>query len=147
MFSPLLSKFSFLILCVISCVNVTAAKDANTVISGMNHLRRSVDATHDVFKTYDGGVMPSLALGRAVWDVYSRTRETRNSWDMAPAFEESQVPDILASYHSLRLSIADALETARSKVFFMLHLLFWLACLVRFAPVNQALMGQGLCVR
>ncbi|KAJ5608278.1 hypothetical protein N7537_004897 [Penicillium hordei] len=98
-----------------ACTNVVRAKDAPTVIAGMNNLRQSVDSAHTMFDAYDGGWLKSLELGRAVWDVYSSTKSARGQWDSAPPFEDHEVADILVTYHAVRRSIADVMALAGSK--------------------------------
>ncbi|RAH87410.1 hypothetical protein BO86DRAFT_2967 [Aspergillus japonicus CBS 114.51] len=97
-------------------IHPASAKDAPTVIAGMNDLRQSVDSAQAVFNGYDGGWMSSWELARAVWDVYTQTKSARGQWDSAPAFKDDEVPDILVAYHSMRQSVADTLGAAGSKV-------------------------------
>ncbi|KAJ6115964.1 hypothetical protein N7523_006381 [Penicillium sp. IBT 18751x] len=99
-----------------ACTDMVRAKDAPTVIAGMNDLRQSVESAHTVFDTYDGGWLKSLELGRAVWNVYSSTKSARGYWDSAPLFEDhGEVADILVAYHDVRRSIADVMALAGSK--------------------------------
>ncbi|CAI7636619.1 unnamed protein product [Penicillium bialowiezense] len=99
-----------------ACTDVAMAKDASTVISGMDNLRQSVDSAHAVFESYDGGWLKSLELGRAVWDVYSSSKSARGHWDSAPPFDNhDEVADILVTYHATRSSISNAMTLAGSK--------------------------------
>ncbi|KAJ5748316.1 ketoacyl-synt-domain-containing protein [Penicillium nucicola] len=98
-----------------ACTDVVVAKDAPTVIAGMEDLRQSVERAHTVFESYDGGWLKSLALGHAVWDVYSSTKSARGKWESAPPFEHDDMADILVTYHDVRRSIADVMALAGSK--------------------------------
>src|SRR4051812_46791166 len=109
------SKLAILATCMAACIAPTVARDAQTVIAGMDDLRRSVDTAHSLFENYDGGVVSSLTLGRAIWDVYSQTKDARADWDAAPPFKDEEVPGILKTYHAMRVSIGDAIQKAGSK--------------------------------
>ena len=91
------SKLTIVATCLTTCISTTAAKDARTVISGMDDLRRSVDEARTVFDSYDGGVLPSLALGKAVWDVYFQTKQARTNWDATMLFTEEAAPLLVLS--------------------------------------------------
>ncbi|KAK9851185.1 uncharacterized protein MYU51_010849 [Penicillium brevicompactum] len=110
------APLSLMLTLLCACTDVVWAKDASTVISGMENLRQSVDSAHSVFESYDGGWLKSLELGRAVWDVYSSTKSARGHWESAPPFDShDDVADILVTYHAMRSSIADAMTLAGSK--------------------------------
>ncbi|KAK6837683.1 hypothetical protein RU639_001312 [Aspergillus parasiticus] len=92
------------------------AKDAPTIIQGMQNLNEKTHVARQSLEEFDGSFIKGLLLARDLFETTKAAELSRKAFEDADPLSYDDVPDILENYHTVRKTIDDALKAVPAKI-------------------------------
>ncbi|KOC15472.1 hypothetical protein AFLA70_217g001441 [Aspergillus flavus AF70] len=92
------------------------AKDAPTIIQGMQNLNEKTHVARQSLEGFDGSFIKGLLLARDLFETTKAAEASRKAFEDADPLSYDDVPGILENYHTVRKTIDDALKAVPAKV-------------------------------